>query len=77
MLLEGAPSGVLGISGTQALSKDSGGGGVAGLTTRLNAEGDGDLVASDPADACWGESEKNTSDLGSESAAYQIIEGGQ
>jgi hypothetical protein len=67
VLLEGAPCGLLGISGTQALSKDSGGGGVAGLTTRLNAEGDGDLV----------ESEENTSDLGSESAAYQIIGGGQ
>jgi hypothetical protein len=82
VLLGGAAPEVLGISGTQTLSKHSEGGGVVEVTTILDAEGDGDRIgsrfsASDSVGTCWPESEENRSDLRSGSAAYQSIESGQ
>lgn len=82
MLLGEAATGVLGISGTQTLSKNSDGGGVVEFTTTLDAEGDGDRVgsrfpASDSVGTCGPESEENKSDLRSGSAADQSIESGQ
>lgn len=68
MLLGEAAPGVLGISGTQTLSKHSEGGGVVEFTTILDANRDGDQAgscfpASDSVGTCWPESEENKSDL--------------